>query len=137
MTDLQTTRPRALGRVAGALYLIVIAAAAYAVSVRSAVVKPGDAAATADGIRASATEFRAAFVVDLVNGAVFLLTAFALYLLLQHVNRRVAAAMVGFVAIGCAVSSLNLLNHLTALTIATDDRYTQALGKTGADALTL
>ena len=45
----------------------------------------------------------------------FLLTAMALYLLLRHVNRLVAAAMVTLVAVSVAIMCLNLLNQLVAL----------------------
>jgi hypothetical protein len=128
--------PRTLARIAGPLYLLLIVAAAFALSVRSAIVEPDAAAATADNIRASATLFRVSFVVDLVANLVYLLTAMALYLLLRHVHELVAAAMVTFVAVSVAVGSLNLLNHYTALTIATSDVYARGLGEAGADALT-
>jgi hypothetical protein len=129
--------PRTLARIAGPLYLLLIVAAAFALSVRSAIVEPDAAAATADNIRASATLFRVSFVVDVAANLVYLLTAMALYLLFRHVHALVAAAMVTFVAVSVAVGSLNLLNQYTALTIATNDVYTRSLGKAGADALTL
>jgi len=130
-------QPPTLARSAGLLYLIVIIGAAFAVSVRNSVIEPGDAATTADNIRASATLFRVGLVVDLVAGLIFLLTAMALYVLLKHVSQLVAAVMVIFVALGGAVATANLLNHYAALTIATTETYTQALGGAGADALVL
>jgi hypothetical protein len=99
------------------------------------VVKPGDPARTADNIRASATLFRVGFVSNLVAATCWLLTAMVLYLLLQHAHRLAAAAMVTFVAVGTAISCLSLANQYTALTIATDQTYTGALGKAGSDAL--
>jgi hypothetical protein len=61
-----TSRKR-LARIAGSLYLIVAVLGGFAeLSVRSSIVAPGDAAATADNIRASATLFRLGFVSDLV-----------------------------------------------------------------------
>jgi hypothetical protein len=129
--------PKTLARVAGPLYLLLIVAAAFALSVRSGIVEPGAAAATADNIRASATLFRASFVVDVAANLVYLLTAMTLYLLFRHVHELVAAAMVTFVAVSVAVGSLNLLNQYTALTIATNDEYTRSFGRAGADALTL
>jgi Domain of unknown function (DUF4386) len=137
MTEELPMQPKILARIAGLLYLIVIIGAAFAVSVRNSAIEPGDAAATADNIRASATLFRVGFVVDLVAGLIFVLTAMALYVLLKHVNQPVAAAMVIFVALGSAVATVNLLNHYTALTIATNETYTEALGEAGADALVL
>jgi hypothetical protein len=127
---------RTLARTAGVLYLLVALCSMFAeLYVRSAIVVPGDAAATADNIRASATLFRLGFVVDLVQATCFLLTAMALYLLLRHVNRLVAAAMVTLVAVSVAIMCLNLLNQLVALSIATDGDYASALGPAGSDAL--
>lgn len=137
MTEQPSMQPTTLARSAGLLYLIVIIGAAFAVSVRNSVIEPGDAAATADKIRASATLFRVGFVVDLVAGLIFVLTVMALYVLLKRFNQLVAAAMVIFVVLGAGVATVNLLNHYAALTIATSETYTQALGGSGADALVL
>jgi hypothetical protein len=132
------TAPKTLARIAGLLYLIVVVCALFAeLFVRARIVKPGDAAATADNIRASVTLFRVGFVADLVQATFFLLTAMTLYLLLKHVNQLAAAAMVTFVAVSVAILCLNLLNQYTALTIATGDNYPRAFGKAGSDALTL
>jgi len=61
------TSEKRLARIAGSLYLIVAVLGGFAeLSVRSSIVAPGDAAATADNIRASATLFRLGFVSDLV-----------------------------------------------------------------------
>ena len=85
---------RTLARTAGVLYLLVALCGMFAeLYVRSGIVVPGDAAATAGNIRASATLFRLGFVVDLVQATCFLFTAMALYLLLRHVNRLVAVTV--------------------------------------------
>lgn len=131
------TETRRLARVAGLLYLIVALTAVFAELVRSRIVAPGDAAATADSIRASATLFRVGFVTDLVQATCFLLTAMLLYQLLRHVNRPVAAAMVTFVAVSVAIMCLNSLSQLAALVIATGEEYSAALGQAGSDALVL
>jgi hypothetical protein len=129
--------PRTLARTAGSLYLIMFMCALFAGQVRSRIVDPGDAAATAGNIRASATLFRAGFVSDLVQVTSMLLVAMALYLLLKHIHRLAAAAMVTFVAVAVAIGCLNLLNQYTALTIATGQDYTRAFGRPASDALTL
>jgi hypothetical protein len=127
---------RTLVKTAGVLYLMVALCGMFAeLYVRSGIVVPGDAAATAGNIRASATLFRLGFVVDLVQATCFLFTAMALYLLLRHVNRLVAAAMVTLVAVSVAIMCLNLLNQLVALQIATDGDYASALGPAGSDVL--
>lgn len=132
------TAEKPLARIAGVLYLIVAVCGSFAeLYVRSGIVVPGDAAATADNIRASATLFRFGFVADLVQATCFLLTAMALYLLLRHVDKRVAAAMVTFVAVSVAIMCLNLLNQLAALLIATGEDTSGAFGPAGSDALVL
>ena len=129
--------PKTLARIAGLFYLTLVVLPLFAQAVRTSIVVPGNAAATAGNIRASAALFRLSFVSDLTAAASFLLTAMALYLLLKHVNPLVAAAMVVFVVASVAEGSLNGLNQYTALTIATSDVYTHTFGKAGADALTL
>jgi Domain of unknown function (DUF4386) len=131
------TSERALARIAGSLYLVVAVGGGFAeLVVRSSILQPGNAAATADNIRASATLFRAGFVADLVQATCFLLTAMALYLLLRHVQELVARAMVVFVAVSVAIVCLNLLNQWVALQVATGEELASALGPAGAAALT-
>ena len=128
---------RTLARIAGSLYLVVAVGGMFAeLVVRSRIVEPGNAAATADNIRASATLFRAGFAADLVQAIFFLFTAMALYLLLRHVQELLARAMVVFVAVSVAIMSLNLLNQWVALQVATGEGPAGAWGPGVADALT-
>jgi hypothetical protein len=129
--------PRTVARIAGLLYLAVALTATFAEVVRSRIVESGDAAATADNIRTSATLYRVGFAVQLVEATSFLLTAMALYVLLKHVNQLAAAAMVAFVTVGVAIQSLNLLNQYTALTVATDEKYSRVFGRAGSDQLAM
>jgi Domain of unknown function (DUF4386) len=131
------TSERRLARIAGCLYLVVAVGGMFAeLFVRSSIVEPGNAAATADNIRASSTLFRAGFIADLVQATFFLLTAMALYLLLRHVHELVARAMVVFVAVSVAIMCLNLLNQWVALQVATGEGPASAFGSAGSDALT-
>lgn len=125
---------RRLARIAGSLYLVVAVLGGFAeLYVRARTVVPGDAAATADNIRGSATLFRLGFASDLVQATFFLFTAMALYLLLRHVNELVARAMVVIVAVSVAIICLNLLNQYMALQVATGS--VTATGVAGSDAL--
>ena len=125
---------RRLARIAGLLYLVVAVLGGFAeLYVRARIVAPGDAAATADNIRDSATLFRFGFASDLVQATFFLFTAMALYLLLRHVNELVARAMGVFVAVSVAIICLNLLNQYMALQVATGSLT--ATGAAGSDAL--
>ena len=78
-------------RIAGLLYLIYIVVSIFAnVLGRSKLIILGDAATTARNIIASAWQFRIGFVLDLVSAVLFLLTAWALYVLLKPVNKNLA-----------------------------------------------
>ncbi len=129
--------PKTLARIAGLLYLGTSVPFVFAVQVRSRIIEPSDAAATAHNIRASATLFRVALVADLVSWAGFLVTALALYLLLKHTNQLAAVAMVAFVAVMVAVGYLNTVNQYSALTIAMSPGYANGFGQAGANALVL
>jgi hypothetical protein len=102
-----------IARMAGFLYLIYIVVSIFAdVLGRSKLIVLGDAATTARNIMASAWQFRIGFVVDLVAGVLFLLTAWALYVLLKPVNKNLALLFLllnlGGVAVWC-VSDLFLI----------------------------
>ena len=130
------TSERRLARIAGSLYLVVAVFGGFAeLVVRDGTVEAGNAAATAENIRGSATLFRLGFASDLVQATFFLFTAMALYLLLRHLNELVARAMVVIVAVSVAIICLNLLNQFVALQVATDSVSAAALGPAGSDAL--
>jgi hypothetical protein len=106
-------------RMAGILYLIYIVIWTLAgVIGRSSVIVDGDAAATARNIVASAWQFRIGFVGELVAGVLFLLTAWALYVLLKPVNHNLALLFLLLNAVGVAVQCLNELNLLAALLLS-------------------
>ena len=128
--------PPALARLAAILYLILAIGSGFGFFVRGRLITTGDAATTADHIRSSAGLFRASFVADLVGTTAFLLTAMALFALLRDVDRYVAGAMVTIVGVSVAIQSLNLLNQVTALSIATGREYA-ALGPATRDLETL
>lgn len=131
--DRTVPAPKRLARIAGGLYLVVAVFTIFAGLVNTRIVEPGNAAATADNIAASATLFRVGLVSELVGAIAFLLTGMVLYVLLKHVNQLAAAAMVTFVAVSVAMQTLNLLNQHAALTIATG----QDFGPAVSDGLTL
>ena len=110
------TSEKRLARIAGLLYLIVAVCGGFSeLYVRSSVHVPGDAAATADNISASATLFRIGALTDLVSVACFLVLALVLYGLLKPVSAKAAMAMLVFNAVSVAIMTANMLNHLGAL----------------------
>jgi hypothetical protein len=93
-------------RMAGILYLIYIVFSIIADGLgRSKLITWGDAATTAGNILASPWQFRLGFVADLVAAVLFLMTAWALYVLLKPVNRNLALLFLllnlGGVAVSC------------------------------------
>lgn len=127
-----------LARTAGLCYLVVAICGGFAEAyVPGQIYRPGDAAATAHNVVANAGLVRFGAVADLVQATFFLFTAMALYLLLEHVNKNVARAMVTFVAISVAMMGLNTVHQFAALRVATDATYAGALGAHGSDALVL
>lgn len=113
------TTPKALARIAGCLYLTVAMLTIFAGVVNTSTVVSGDAAATTANIGESATLFRIGFVSELLGATAFLATGMTLYVLLRHISRLAAAAMVTIVAVSVAIQSLSLLNQKAALMIAT------------------
>ena len=123
-------------RMAGFLYLIYMVLSIFAdVGVRSKLIVLGDAATTAENIIASAWQFRIGFVVDLVGALLFLLTAWALYVLLKPVNKNIALLFLllnlGGVAVWCfsdlfLIASQLLLNGADYLKVFQTDQL-QAL----------
>jgi len=93
-------------RIAGFLYLIYIVVSIFANGIgRSKLIILGDAATTAGNIMASTWQFRIGFLVDLISAVLFLLTAWALYVLLKPVNKNLALLFLllnlGGVAVTC------------------------------------
>ena len=94
-------------RMAGLLYLIYLVFHISAdVIGRSRLIVFGDVATTARNIAASAWQFRIGIMGDLLAAALFLLTAWALYVLLKPVNENIALLFLllnlGGVAIQCS-----------------------------------
>jgi Domain of unknown function (DUF4386) len=132
------TSKTGLARAAGALYLIVAVCGGFSeLYVRSSVVVPGDPAATAAKVSASATLFRIGLATDLMNLTCFLLVAVTLYALLRQVGHEIALAMVLLTTVSVAIMGVNLLNHLGALLAATDPAFPAAFGAEDPAALVM
>jgi hypothetical protein len=111
-------------RRAGFLYLgyIILTAIALVVG-RKGIIVDGDAAATATNIIAKGMRFRIGFVSDAVAGVVFLLAAWALYVLLKPVNRNIALLFLLLNLGGVAVQCINMLNLFSAVLLLSGAEY--------------
>jgi hypothetical protein len=109
-------RPQAAARLAGGLYLTVIAASVFAeLAVRDTLIVRGDALATAANIRASETLFRLGFAADLVSALCYFTLTFLLFQLLRPVNPRLALFSAFLGTAGSAIMALNLQHLLLPL----------------------
>ena len=117
-------RPQFYARLCGVLYLYIIVAGMFAeLFVRSKLIVPTDAAATASNIMANEFLFRLGFSGELLHLAFDVVVAVLLYALLRPVDRNIAllAALMRFACdIVLAVASLS---HFAALKLFADAEY--------------
>lgn len=113
-----------LARIAGLLYLIVIATGLFAeVFVRQALKVPGDALATANNIQSSEMLFRWGLVADLINFVCGLPCVLIIYFLFKRVNKFLLQLALIFVVIQTAIIAANLLNQISPLLILSNSAY--------------
>ncbi len=120
-----------LARIAGLLYLIVIATGLFAeVFVRQALKVSGDAMATANNIQSSEMLFRWGFVADLINFVCGLPTVLIIYFLFKRVNKFLLQLALIFVIIQTAIIAINLLYQISPLLILSNNAYLKTLQPT-------
>jgi Domain of unknown function (DUF4386) len=103
-------------RLAGALYLSLMPFGIFSfVYVPSALLVPGDSAATARNIMESEWLFRSATVSHLLSQIIVVFLALSLYRLLKHVNNHHAVLMVVLALLGPPIACLNEVHNLAVL----------------------
>ena len=118
------TSQRRNARIAGILYLIIIAAGIFAeFFVRSSLIVPGDAAATATNIMASEGLFRIGIVSDLVMILSDVAIGLIFYILLKPVNKSLALLAAFFRLAQAATLGINLLNLFFVLQLLSGAEY--------------
>src|SRR5437588_899663 len=133
-----TSSPNRIARISGVLYLLVGIFGGFAEGfVYPKVYVAGDAAATARNLLANSGLVRMGVVADLFNATVWIFLGLTLYLLLKHVNKSVARAMVVLVAIGASIVCLNVVFEFEGLRAATGAVNLAAFGTAGSNALVL
>jgi hypothetical protein len=139
-TEGETTMnsPKRLARIAGVLYLLVGIFGGFAEGfVEPKMYAAGNAATTAGNVVANAGLVRMGFVADLFQATVWVFLGLTLYLLLKHVNKSVAMAMVVLVAIGASIVCLNAVFEFEGLRVATGAVNLAVFGTAGSNALVL
>jgi hypothetical protein len=130
--------PKRTARIAGVFYLLVGIFGGFAEGfLDPKIYVAGDAAATAGNVLANSELVRMGVVAHLLDGTFFVFLAMTLYILLKHVNKGVASAMVVLVALATGIICLNAVFEFEALRIATGAVNMAAFGTAGSNALVL
>jgi hypothetical protein len=129
--------PVFMARMAGALWLAVIAAGVLAVTVESKLIDRGDAATTAANILASESLFRLGVTADLFGGACYVGVTALLYVLLKPVSRSVSLLAAFFGVAGVAVGAVGSVCRLAPLLLLGGGPYTAAFTATQLQSLVM
>lgn len=109
-------RPRALARLGGFLYLIIIVCGVGSEAlVRSSLVVAGDPATTAENLLANELPFRVSILADVAMVLSDVALAVVLYVLLRPVDRTLSLAALALRLVQAAILGLNLLNLHAAI----------------------
>ena len=110
---------RKTARLAGLLYLLASIPGAFSLLyVPGKVIVAGDAAATAERIRASGTLLRVGIGAELLGMTLFIFLALVLYRLFKPTSERPALAMLVLILLPMPISFLNVVNEVAALDLA-------------------
>ena len=125
-----------LPRIAGLLYLVVVVAGLVVLKVvPDQIIVAGDAAATANNLRASETLFRVATLVDLLAEVLFLIVVLALYRIFKGVHESLAAVMVVLVVISLPMILIAVSFEIAAVSLVGSTDLGPAFGRPQVDAL--
>lgn len=111
-------------RLAGLLWFLSTSTGAFGLlHLRSNVIVPGDAAATAGNLMASEFLFRAAIVSSLFAQVFLFVLGLTLFHLFQSVSRWLATVLLASVMVSVAIAVVNTLNHFAALLVLSQADY--------------
>lgn len=111
-------------RLAGLLYLLAAVTGGFGLFyIRSYVIVPGDAAATAGNIMASEFLFRAAIVSSLFSQVFMFFVGLTLFHLFKEVNKRLATVFLTSVLMTVGIAVVNQLNNFGALLVLSQADY--------------
>ena len=127
-----------LARIAGVLYLLVGISGGFAEGyVEPKMYVAGNAVATAGNVIANPGLVRLGVVADLFDATVFVFLALTLYVLLKHVHKSAARAMLVLVALAAGLTCVAALFEFEGLRVATGAVNFAAFGTAGSNAQVL
>src|ERR1700674_5393407 len=125
-------------RVAGALYVLNGLTGFFSLQyVPGKLIVSGNAAATANNILAHEMLFRLSIISELFCAAEFIFVVWALYRLLNGVNKTHASLMVILGLVSLPIMFLNVLNDIAALTLLHGADFLSVFDKPQRDALAM
>lgn len=131
---MRSTRQQA--RFAGLLYVfMVITGLPGLILIPRSLFVYGDAAATANHLRASETLMRLGIASELFHQVVFLFLAIALYRLFESVNRSAALQMLILVLVSVPIMFLNVTSEIAALTLVSAPPFLGTFTRSQLDSL--
>jgi hypothetical protein len=114
-------------RLAGLLWFLSTSTGSFSlIYMRSNVIVPGDAAATAGNLMASEFLFRAAIVSGLFSQVFLFFLGLTLFHLFREADKRLATVLVTAVMISVAIAVVNTLNQFAALMVLGQTDYLNA-----------
>lgn len=124
-------------RIAGLWYLLLAVSAPIGlVYVPGRIMVPGDAAATADHLRASESLLRVGIASELVHQIIFIFLVLALYRLFRAVDEKCAVLVVILGAlVSVPIMFLNVLNEIAALILVGGADFLSVFARPQLDAL--
>lgn len=125
-------------RLAGLLWLLTAVTGGFGLfTIRSRVIVPGDAAATAANIMASESLYRAAIVSTLVSQVLLFFLGLTLFRLFREVDKRLATVLLASVMMTVGLAVINTLNHFGALMVLSQSEFLKAFPRPQLDALAM
>jgi hypothetical protein len=115
--------PNKTARIAGLLYIPPWIFSLVAIFLRQDLIVPGDAATTANNIKASKLVFSLSVSMDLIVQVVFIFLVLALFKLLKPVNRNQSVLMVVLFLVSVPIAMLNAVTHYGALLLSSGADY--------------
>jgi hypothetical protein len=126
------------GHLAGLLWLLSAATGGWGMSyIRSNIIVPGDAAATAAHLVSSESLFRAAIVSGLLSQVLLLFFGLALFRLFKDVDRSIAIVLLTSIIITVAIAVANTLNLFAALIVLSPADYLKVFASEQLNAIAM
>jgi hypothetical protein len=123
-------------RIAGFLYLLASIPAFFAwVYVPDKLIVTGDAASTANNVRASETLLRLSIGSELTSLILFIFVVLALYQLFKPVSQKHALAMATLLLISLPISLFSVVNELAMLTVVSGASFLSGFDQHQLDSL--